>query len=273
MPAVPSYHGSNKTLPTFLSEAEQQLLRHFPAHETRIKSLLKSRFAATIKKAHKPTLRFEKRQTSLTQEEIFSVVQKIAQLSQLPGLTFDKETELYLEQQLEDILGFGISATSSSIKLPFVKGTIYSLPHLYSSPTAHKNSPPRIKEAGLDSKRSLFGWRMQPASTDSSTGINDEYWVSLPLRSFVSTDFSFVDIKKWAYKKKLLIINPLDAIYTVAEVMNEYNDPSNKYQIGGSPAVIRDGLFWSPQNLGKVMVFFMSDASNSPPPGVYSLLE
>jgi hypothetical protein len=70
----------------------------------------------------------------------------------------------------------------------------------------------------------------------------------------------------------MLIINPSDAVFAVAEVLNEYSDPSSKYQLGVSPAISREAVLWSPQNLGKVLVFFISDTNNSPNPGVYSLL-
>lgn len=247
-----------------LESRKQDLFTAFPELSAIIDQIVQSRFEEDL-----PTSpRYSHKKTSLSPEEQLEILQKLRQLSQLPGSTFDTETQLYLEQQLADLFGFEVSTTYQDLSLPFVKTTIESLPHLKSSPNLTDSLALPIPEAGLQSSRTLFGWHMNNSSTKEST----DYWVSVPIRSLVSSQLSLSDIKKKTFKKKILLINPTEALYAVAHILDDYEDISHKYQLGGSPNLTREGLFWSPQNKGACMVFLINDSS-SPEPGIYDLLQ
>lgn len=255
------------TLTSLIKVDTTHLLKQFPHHEPRIKALLAQRFAPPTET--QPSQQHFK--PAVPQEEVASIMEKTHHLSLLPGLSFDTETELYLQQQLEDVLGFSIHGSLNGHKLPFTKGLVESLPHLRNSPTIDSSDLDTVPEAGVQASRPLFGWHLQYSDDQISSGSATEYWVSLPLRQWLSSTTSLNDLKHWLHRRKVILINPSEALFAIVEVLDEYLPLSNKFQLGASPAVVRKGLFWSPQNLGKAMVFFLADSSSLPEPGVYSL--
>lgn len=268
MPSTDSSLQRNRSgsIVALIASAEQQLFTASPPeHSSVLKSVISERFSTRSESQTQQ----KNLKSSLSLDELASISKKLHELSQLPGLVFDAETELYLEQQLADMLGHEVSTHSEGIKLPFVKGIIDSLPHLLVSPSQKINQIGQVPEAGLRNTRSIFGWQFSGIS-DSSNKFPD-FWVSLPLRSLVTTEYTYETVKNWAYKKKMLIINPADSLYCIATIQDEYLDPSNRHQFGGSPALIRQGLFWSYHNLGRAFIFFISDPNNTLKSGVYQL--
>lgn len=251
---------------TLLQSATVRFTQEFPDFKPQLEQLLLSRFSVEQNETKPRALHLT---SSLSPEEIVSIFEKINQISQLPGLLVDAETELYLEQQLEDMLGFGISTKIESFQLPFVKGVAESLAHLYAIPGMQTASLQSVPEAGLSTHRSTFGWQLQ---TNSSNKTLSPYWISLPLRSLSATSDAFNAIKKSLLRRKVVLINPSEGLCAVAEIMDDYTDSSHKYQFGISPAVSREGLFWSPQNLGKSLIFFITDSQDAPQVGIYPLL-
>jgi hypothetical protein len=272
MPASSAPARMRTSLPTMVQTASDHLYEQYPQHKNTLSSIIRKRFSteATTPVSAAPTP--PPFVPTLPSEETFSILEKVNQLSKLPGLTFDKETQLYLEQQLEDVLGFGISTSIDSLTLPFNKGRVESLSHLYFKPGLLLPTFSKTREAGLDDRRPAFGWYMQSPLTSQSPSDYPLYWVSLPLRLMVDPTQTLAEAKQAVYKKKVVVINPSEALFAIAEIMNDYTDASHKYQLGASPAVIRDGLFWSPENAGSMMIFFIPESSNAPKPGVYSLL-
>ncbi|MDQ5951271.1 MAG: hypothetical protein QG639_548 [Patescibacteria group bacterium] len=268
---VSSTKRNKSPLASLIHVTQTHLYKQFPAHEHRLKVLLDTRFVTkpiSDQIVHTPTYHFK---PNLPEEEVISIVEKARLVSLLPGTVMDKETSLYLEQQLEDVLGFGISSTLQSIKLPFNKGIAESLPHLFDTPSSIRVAIDVVPEAGRSKHRSFFGWNMSTLSDHASSEQN-KYWVSVPIRSMSNDAFSLTNLKQWFFKRKMLIINPTDGLFAVAEVLDDYSSVTKKYQLGISPSLSREALVWSPQNLGRVLVFFIPESSKTPLPGVYSLI-
>lgn len=263
MPAIP--HVGSRVTAASIDLLIQRFERDFPQFQPQLERLLAVRFSESEEETQKNA----PLSSTLSPEEISSIFEKVRHISQLPGLEVDSETQMYLEQQLEDMLGFGISTSSDTLQLPFIKGVADSLPHSYAIPGSRQEGLSKIKEAGRARHRPVFGWQLHALSQSAT---DHPYWVALPLRKMVSTSTNFVMVKKALFQKKVVLINPFEALCVVAEVLDEYTDASHKYQCGISPAVARHGLIWSPQNLGKILVFFITDPGAAPNPGVYPLL-
>lgn len=255
---------------TKVAAIEKQLYQSVPHLQVQLQNIINQRFASELSKTPDQTM--YKPNSTLTEEEVLSILKKIHELSQLPGLTLDNETELYLEQQLADMLGFEVGITSDKVTLPFMKGTIDSLTHLYRSPTQSLQDIQSVREASIAKHRSSFGWHLNNSGDTTTDKSPSDFWIALPLRAMATPERSYADIKRWAFKKKMMVINPSEAIYCVAEIQDEYFDATNRYQFGGSPELIRRGLFWSPGNVGKALLFFVTDHSDSIKTGRYQVL-
>jgi hypothetical protein len=263
---------SHRSLSEKIISEEQALYSQFPEHKSLLQNVIDRSSEET-----KPVIVTEKpRRSSLSQEELLSILQKVREVSQLPGATLEKDTALYLEQQLADVLGFEVTSTLGNYQLPFIKATIASLSHLQMQPVKKaSDTTSYVPEAESSKKRSYFGWDSSPFSASSMNDSNEDnlFWLAVPLFHFKHQLSSLNQLKSWWRKRKMVVINPVEAIAVVAEVKDDFYDTSNKYQLGGSPAVIREGLFWSPANLGKSLVFFISDQSEAVACGKYTLFK
>lgn len=277
MAAQPS---SNQSLTQKIADAQSQLYQQFPQFQSQLKSIIASSFSSTdnipnqteepassnTKKTTTPTTNIKKVVTKheTSPEEVSEVILKLKQISQLPGKTIEQESILYLEQQLADIFGFELTTQVGTVNLPFIKSTVDSLPERRFTPTDSTESESLpVPEAGRALQRSYFGWQL---SQDSSSA--NHYWISLPLDEFVLQGIPRNQAKQLLTKHKVVVINPNDGFYAVTSVVDDYRDVSNKHQIGASPLVIRQGQFWSANNAGKALLFFLPE-SYSIEPGVY----
>lgn len=260
------------TLSEKIQSEEQALYNQFPEHQTILQNII----SRNTVQATPITVIEKSRRSQLSQEELFSILQKVREVSQLPGVSLDRDTALYMEQQLADVLGFEVTSTLEQCQLPFIKATIASLPHMQLQPIKKEIDPTSYTpEAESTKKRSYFGWESSPFSGSIIDGAAEEnlFWVAFPLHHFKHQLSSVNQLKTWWKKRKMVIINPVEAIAVVAEVKDDFYDTANKYQFGGSPAVIREGQFWSPMNLGKSLLFFISDQSSTVACGKYTLFK
>lgn len=201
---------------------------------------------------------------AVSTEEKQAILDKLAVLGRQPLATSADEL-LYLEQQLSDWLNLDIDSSHHDIALPHNQGMIAALPHLKQSPTDSLTKKPVLKEAGLTSKRSFFGW--QHLINQTKPDPHHEFFISLPIFHLDAWSTQFQTLSKWFLNQAMLVINPTDGIFMIAKVHDIFFEPSNKYQFGGSPQLIRAGKFWSPQNMGKVIVFFVTDENQAVKPG------
>lgn len=205
----------------------------------------------------------KKMMIELTQEEHSSIMQKMQDFAQLPKGTLDSELELYLEQQLSEMLGFSVSTELEGQRLP-TTGTVYSLPFLKNSPTDTVHNHLEVPEAPFINRRSFFGWsNLYPQITHEPDLLT--YGLSIPLFSLPDWSTKAKELKKWYAYRKVVVINPYEYRAVVATITDTFFPPAAKYKYGANPALIRAGRIWSPRTLGKVLVFFVSDPAGVPP--------
>ena len=267
MPA--QYSDSNTTdLDLRIQKEKTSLLNDFPTVSSQVQQILKRLEFSASYQAEKPVQNNLK--SSISKDEITSILNKLQEIIQLPSASFDQETLLYLEQQLTDILGFDISTTLDGVTLPFSKAIIKALPELKTTP--HDRKIAYIPEAGQSRNRSYFGWENTNLNLPNTDQNSDSlFWIAAPLFDPVTEKTTDSNPKKWWRNRKLVLINAVESIAVVAVVKDTFLDTSNKYQLGASPAVIREGFFWSPLNLGKSLVFFIDDPANQVKLGKYPL--
>jgi len=164
------------------------------------------------------------------------------------------------------LLGFEVTSELQNQQLAYYLGKIASLPYLKRSPTDSITPKTIPHEAGIQSKRSFFGWSDPFISSKAQN--SEGYHVSLPLLHLPSWSTQFQTLSQWYKNRKMLVINPTNAIFVIATVNDLYYHPSNTFQFGGSPLLIRQGGFWSPQNLGRALVLFVTENKAELQPGV-----
>lgn len=192
-------------------------------------------------------------------EEKQAIFAKLKEVSASDSTQMSDQEVLYLEQQLADLLNFEVSLKLDGHQLAYSIGKIKALQEFKLSPSQQKNHLP-FPESESQLKRPFFGWsNLAPSSTPNYS----KFGIALPVLMNTSWSTQFHSLKKWYFHRKMLVINPIDSIFMVAEVLDIFHDPSHQYQFGGSPALIREGNFWSPQNLGKSIVLFITDEKSS----------
>ena len=246
-----------------LRDATVQLQNRF---SRQYPELVKARPTETQSSRQAPRARLQQLATALSSEEFFVVMQKLQAAAQLHSGSLDPELELYLEQQLADIFGFEITSEHQGHRLPHTLGVIQSLPHCKRTPTDTLAAHSRVPEAGFTPLRSVYGWMTPPEMSAEATTAREQYGLSLPLTADASTSSS--STVAWYKKQRLLVLNPFEYHAVIARVSDTYQPLSPKYQFGGTPELIRDGRCWSPQALGRVLVFFITDDSELPAGGI-----
>lgn len=198
--------------------------------------------------------------SQLTREEHTAVIQKAIALSQLPPSKGETETDLYLEQQLSEMLGFGITSELEGNQLPHTNGVIEALPHFKRSPT-DSSSEHQYPHASFTNRRSFFGWFAYGAKNDQDEyDLAEKYALSLPLFLLPEWSLKSVFLKKWFAFRKVVLINPVEYTAVVCSVANLYPAVTAKYQFGGSPEVIIQAKCWSPNALGRSLLYFVQDS-------------
>lgn len=210
---------------------------------------------------------------TISHEEFESVIQKMIQLLELPAGQLEEQSELYLEQQLSDILGFEVSNQLDGNRILYTTGIMEARPHLKRTPTDSLEKHSNYKEAGISQNRSAFGWFSQQQELDAQTTAMEKYYFSLPLYHLPDWNIQYQTLKPWFKHRKMVMINPQEKLAVVGVVgAIGPNTPARK-QFGGSPEVIREGKVWSPLSQGRVLMLFVDDDSDQVPLGVYQLTD
>lgn len=205
--------------------------------------------------------------STISQEEYESIIEKIIELLRLPAGQLEEDSELYLEQQLSDILGFDVSVNLDEHKLLFSTGIMKALPHLKRSPTDSLNKHTNFHEADINQNRSAFGW-FCPSSELSQEAIDQEkYYISIPLYYHLDWSSNFSELKKWYKFRKAVVVNPNERVAVVCSIADIGPTTYNRHQFGGSPELIISGKIWSPNSAGHVLILFVDDPTNAVPYG------
>lgn len=200
--------------------------------------------------------------SSISKEEYESIMDKMVELLQLPAGQLAEESELYLEQQLSDILGFDVLANLDDHRLLFSTGVMKALPHIKRSPTDKLENHTNYHESGINQNRSAFGW-FGTGGELSEQAINAErFYISIPLYYYSQWQDNSTELKKWYKFRKAIVINPANKIAVVCSIGDIGPNTVSRKQFGGSPELIHEGKIWSPQAGGKVLVLFVDDQEN-----------
>ena len=197
--------------------------------------------------------------SNISKEEYESIMEKIVQLLQLPAGQLHEDSELYLEQQLSDILGFDVAATLDDNKLLFSTGVMKAMPHLKRSPTDKLDKHSNFHEAGISKNRSAFGWFGNSPDLTQKSIDQEKYYIGTPLYYLPDWNNNYAKIKKWYKFRKAVVINPAEKIAVVCSIGDIGPTTYTRRQFGGSPELIHAGKIWSPKSNGKVLVLFVDD--------------
>ena len=200
--------------------------------------------------------------SNVTKEEYESIMEKMIQLLQLPAGQLEEKSELYLEQQLSDILGFDVLANFEGNRLLFSTGIMESHPHLKRSPTDSLNKHSNYHEAGISKIRSAFGWFSNSSEISKIDNENEKYYISIPLYYHHNWNTHYYELKQWYRFRKVIVINPNNRIAVVASIGNIGPNTHTRRQFGGSPELIRAGKIWSSAGMGRVLIMFVDDPNN-----------
>lgn len=201
--------------------------------------------------------------TTVTQEEFAVIMAKMIRVLELPPGKLEKESALYLEQQLSDLLGFEVLSEFADKALSYATGTMIAGQHLKRTPTDTLQDHGAHYEAGLHPNRGNFGWFSHSSSLASDAVMAEKYYVSLPLYTDIQWMQDQQALKQWYAFRKVLIVNPNEHQAVVAKVGSITPPLQTKFQFVGSPEVIREGKIWSPKAKGRVFVFFIEDPDNT----------
>ncbi len=208
---------------------------------------------------------------TLTQEEHEAVLQKMVGIVQTPAGHLPRQEELYLEQQLTDMLGFEVVAELEGVRLPYSIGMMAAQPHLRRHPTDLLMNHVTYLEAGIRESRGGFGWFTEMGQLTPAAIAREKYYISVPI-SFLPTWQTQNDVlKNWMKFRKMLVINPAEQCAVVSAVGDIGPADWMRAQFGGAPEVIRSAKIWSPNSRGHVLVMFINDPHDTIPLGLLSL--
>lgn len=215
---------------------ETQLLEVFPESQAILQPLsAKSVVDEQLPKALK----------SVQQSERSSIFEKLRQLRTTPISSISEDELFYLEQQLSDLLGFTLTTETTIGRLPYLVGQIYAEPHHKRNPTTQLTDITMIREAGLRPRRGYLGWQ------------SEEYGVSLPFQEIPEWTSAAEPDRKQILNQRVVVINPITERAILASITDVGPAHTQRFQFGGTPALIRSGQFWNPGCTGLAAVFFL----------------
>jgi hypothetical protein len=191
-------------------------------------------------------------------------------VKQPPG-HMDKQAELYLEQQLSDLLGFNVSAELDGNRLNHSIGIMGGEQHLkrFAGDTLEQHDA--YIESGIAPNRGAFGWFTEQGQLSPEAIQREKYYFAVQTLYLPNWNSDHRHLKEWYKFRKMVMINPADKVAVVGVVGDAGPALWVKKQFGGSPEVIREGKVWSPNARGRVMLLFVDDPENRIPLGPINL--
>lgn len=209
--------------------------------------------------------------TQVSQEEYQEIMAKIVGFVNRPPGHLDKEEELYLEQQLSDILHFDVSAELEGHRLNQSLGIMGSEQHLMRFPGDDLAQHEVYQEAGIAPNRGAFGWFTENGQLTDEAIAREKYYFAVQLMYLPDWNENYKELKDWYKFRKMIVVNPAEAVAVVGVIGDAGPAQWVKKQFGGSPEVVREGKIWSPKSQGKVLLWFVDDPENKIPLGPIQL--
>lgn len=204
-------------------------------------------------------------------DEHQEIMAKLASLAHLPAGHLEKTDELYLEQQLTDLLGFPVAAELADHRLNHSVGIMAAQSHLLRSPTDVLEAHGKHLEAGLAGKRGGFGWFTENGELTTQGIEREKYYFAVQLHYLADWHHQTEELRNWYRYRKMVMINPSEEVAVVGVVGDIGPSAWMQHQFGASPEIIREGNVWSQKTLGHVFLFFVDDPDDTIPLGPVSM--
>lgn len=205
------------------------------------------------------------------QDEHQAVLEKMKAFVQRPAGHLEKAEELYLEQQLSDMLGFEVSAELEGKRLNHALGIMGGEQHLRRYPTDALSQHDAYQEAGIAPNRGAFGWFTEDGQLTPDAVLKEKYYFAVQTLYLADWNSNHAELKPWYKFRKMIVINPQEEVAVVGVVGDAGPAQWVQKQFGGSPEVIREGKIWSAKSRGHVILLFVDDPQNKVPLGPISL--
>lgn len=211
--------------------------------------------------------------SDITLEERQVVLDKLRAVVQQPPGHLPSDQELYVEQQLSDMLGFEVLAELDGQRLNHSIGIMGGEQHLRRFATDSLDQHDAYLESGIAPNRGAFGWFTEGGVLTETAVQREKYYFAVQTLYLPSWSSSHAQLKPWYQFRKMVVINPAEQLAVVGVVGDAGPAMWVQKQFGGSPEVIREGKIWSPQSRGRVLLFFVDDPLDQVPLGPISLAQ
>lgn len=209
--------------------------------------------------------------TLITQEEHQEIINKLQTVVKQPPGNLDRQEELYLEQQLSDMLGMPVAAELDGNRLNHTIGTMGGEQHLKRFPDDNLDQHDAYQESGIAPNRGAFGWFTEQGQLTAKAIQREKYYFAVQTLYLPNWNTDHARLKPWYSFRKMIVINPAEQVAVVGVVGDAGPALWVKKQFGGSPEVIREGKIWSSASRGRVILLFVDDPTDSIPLGPISL--
>lgn len=208
---------------------------------------------------------------TVSSEEHDEIIAKMVSFAHSPVGHLEKNDELYLEQQLTDMLGFEVTAELEGHRLNHTVGIMGGEQHLRRFPNDTLDQHTAYQEAGIAPNRGAFGWFTENGQLTPQAIEREKYYFAVQTLYLPDWNTNHKELKPWYKFRKMLMVNPHEEVAVVAVVGDAGPAQWVKKQFGGSPEVIREGKVWSPKSQGKILLFFVDDPQDEIPLGPIDL--
>jgi hypothetical protein len=207
----------------------------------------------------------------LSAEEHQAIIEKLQSYTRRPPGHLERQDELYVEQQLSEMLGFEVTAELEGNRLNHSIGIMGGEQHLKRFPTDTLDQHDAFRESGIAPNRGAFGWFTENGQLTEKAIQREKYYFAVQTLYLPNWNAEHPRLKKWYAYRKMVAINPFDQIAVVGVVGDAGPALRVNKQYGGSPEVIREAKIWSKAARGHVMLFFVDDPQDTIPLGVIQL--
>lgn len=209
--------------------------------------------------------------SQISKEERELILEKLRSIVQMPPGQLDQEDELYIEQQVSDILGFTVTAELDGHRLNHTIGIMGGEQHLKRYPTDSLENHDAYLDAGMAPARGAFGWFTENGELSPEAVEREKYYFAVQTLYLPDWSSNYNELKPWYKFRKMIVINPNEKVAVVGVVADAGPAEWVKKQFGGSPEVIREAKIWSPASKGRVLLLFVDDPDDSIPLGPINL--
>ncbi len=209
--------------------------------------------------------------SKITAEEKEEILKKMVSFVNMQAGHLPQEDELYLEQQLTDMLGFEVTAQLDGHRLNHSIGVMGGEQHLKRYPTDTLADHDAFLEAGIAPNRGAFGWFTQNGQLTPTAIEREKYYFTVQTLYLPDWNSNYQELKPWYKFRKMVAVNPAEQLAVVGVVGDAGPALWVKKQFGGSPEVIREAKIWSPQAKGRVILYFVDDPEDQVPLGIIDL--